>query len=104
MGFVGVAHFKAAKDKLKAVAIKDKGGDGFMAPTAENIEGGKYTPLSRPLFIYVKKSSLKKKHIAAFVSYYLENPEYVSGVGYVQMSIGARVREVIELDDAINGP
>ena len=43
-----------------------------VKPTVETITDGTY-PLSRPLFIYVKKTSLTKPEVKAFVEYYLTN-------------------------------
>lgn len=63
--------------------------EGAVNPTAETIESGEYSPLSRPLFLYVKKSSLVEKPVvAAFLNYYLspEGQELVSETGYVRLS------------------
>ena len=52
LGYFGFAYYSAHKDKLTAVAID--GGKGPVEPTIANVLNGSYTPLSRPLFIYVK--------------------------------------------------
>jgi ABC-type phosphate transport system substrate-binding protein len=44
------------------------GCEGAVVPTLATIEKGEYTPLSRPLFIYVNKRALKKPEVAAFTS------------------------------------
>jgi len=54
IGFFGYAYYLANKDSLNVVKI-----DG-VEPTNETIESGDYTPLSRPLFIYVKNASVKE--------------------------------------------
>jgi phosphate transport system substrate-binding protein len=54
IGLVGYGQFRMTGDRVKPVSI-----DG-VAPTYANIENGKY-PLSRPLFVYVKLSSLQRK-------------------------------------------
>ena len=66
MGYFGYSYFAENMDTLKAFSI-----DG-VAPSPETITDGSY-PLSRPLFIYVKRTSLEKPHVAAFVRHYLEN-------------------------------
>ena len=66
MGYFGYSYFSENQDRLKAFSV-----DG-IAPTPETITDGSY-PLSRPLYIYVKKSALERPEVAAFVRYYVEN-------------------------------
>ena len=55
-------------------------------PTASTIEDGQYQPLSRPMFIYVNKKSLKRPEVMAFVEFYMVNGRsLVSEVGYVPL-------------------
>src|SRR5512137_2597256 len=54
LGYFGFAYYAAHKDKLRAVPID--GGKGPVAPSIETVINGTYSPLSRPLFIYVKES------------------------------------------------
>lgn len=78
LGYFGLAYYEENKSKLNAVAV-----DGVM-PSAATVVNGSYQPLSRPLFIYVKKSSAAKPHVASFVRFYLQNSAKVSRkVGYV---------------------
>ena len=73
-------------------------------PTDESIEGGQYTPLSRPLFIYVNKASLSKPNVKAFVDYYLnEGQKLVSEVGYVKLSAAQLEEAKKALTDATTG-
>jgi phosphate transport system substrate-binding protein len=45
-----------------------------VAPTTETVQSGEYTPLSRPLFIYVANASYTDKpQVKAFVDFYVEN-------------------------------
>ena len=53
------------QDKLKALEID--GGDGCVAPSVETAQDGTYKPLSRPLFIYVKKEALARPEVEAFL-------------------------------------
>jgi phosphate transport system substrate-binding protein len=71
LGYFGFSYFEENQDKLKAVEVD--GGDGCVAPSVEAAQDGTYKPLSRPLFIYVKKSSLARPEIEAFVRYILDN-------------------------------
>ncbi len=82
LGYLGYAYYIENTDKIKLVAVDS--GDGCVLPTSETIELGQYTPLSRPLFIYVNTESLKRPEVKAFVQYYMENARrLVSEVGYV---------------------
>lgn len=74
LGYFGLSYFEQNKDKLKDVQVKGEGGE-CVTPTTETVQDGSYTPLSRPLFIYVKGASLKRPEVAAFVDYYLKNTE-----------------------------
>jgi phosphate transport system substrate-binding protein len=87
MGFFGVAYFEENAKTLNAVEVD--GGKGCVAPTAENINSGKYTPLSRPLFIYVNKKSLARPEVKAFVEYYFKDIKVVKEVGYVPLPTDA---------------
>ena len=50
LGYFGFAYLEENLDKIKPVAI-DSGG-GCVEPSNDNVNGGKYKPLARPLFIY----------------------------------------------------
>ena len=55
--------------------------EGCILPTAETVENGTYTPLSRPLFICINKKLLEKPHFKAFASYYLtDGQEFVEEI------------------------
>ena len=54
MAYFGLSYYEENTDKLKVVAID--GGNGPVTPSAETVQSGEYTPLSRPLFIYPSTS------------------------------------------------
>ena len=77
VGYFGFSYFEENEDKLKAVDIDS--GDGCVAPSAEAAQDGTYTPLARPLFIYVNnKSATDKKQVKAFVDFYSKNSGDIS--------------------------
>ena len=83
LGYFGLAYYVENKGKLKDVQID--GGKGCVTPDQKTVEGGTYTPLSRPLFIYVKKAEAAKPEIKAFVDFYIKNASKLSAeVGYVK--------------------
>jgi phosphate transport system substrate-binding protein len=71
LGYFGFSYFEENQDKLNAVEID--GGDGCVAPSVTAAQDGTYKPLSRPLFIYVKKDALTRPEVAAFMQYVLDN-------------------------------
>jgi phosphate transport system substrate-binding protein len=71
LGYFGFSYFEENQDTLNAVEIDD--GDGCVAPSVETAQDGTYKPLSRPLFVYVKKASFDKAEVHAFVQYLLDN-------------------------------
>ena len=80
IGFFGFAYYVENKDKLKVVKVND------VEPTSATIEDGSYSPLSRPLYIYVNKAALEKEEVKEFVKFYLENASVLATeVGYIQM-------------------
>ena len=87
LGYFGYAYYQENTDSLKAVAID--GGNGCVAPEPSTIEDGSYSPLSRPLFIYVQVASLDRPEVRAFVGFYMdEGRELTREVGYVPAGVG----------------
>ncbi|GJM44895.1 MAG: protein sphX [Gemmatimonadota bacterium] len=84
LGFFGYAYYVENRDQLRAVPID--GGRGPVAPSSESINNGTYTPLSRPIFVYVSVDAAARPEVKDFVEFYLENaPALVSEVGYVPL-------------------
>ena len=84
LGYFGFAYYIAHKDKMKAIKID--GGKGPVAPSVENVVNGSYSPLSRPLFLYVKESSMNRPEVREFVQFALtEGAALVGEVGYVPL-------------------
>lgn len=84
LGFFGYAYYAENTGRLNSVGVD--GGSGCVKPDPETVRNGTYAPLSRPLFIYVKESSLERPAVRAFVRFYLQNAEaLVPEVGYVPL-------------------
>ena len=71
LGYFGLSYFEQNQDTLNDVEVD--GSSGCVAPSSETVQDGSYTPLSRPLFVYVKNTSLQKPEVAAFMKYVLDN-------------------------------
>ena len=70
LGYFGFAYYVENKDKLKAVPIVNEKGQAVL-PSLDAVIAGSYTPLARPIFIYVSTKSLSKPEIKEFVQYYM---------------------------------
>ncbi len=86
LGYFGYAYYAENTDKLKLVAVD--GGSGCVAPTVATIASGDYSPLSRPLFIYVNKKRVEQRaELKSLVEFYMEHgAELTREVGYVPLS------------------
>lgn len=87
LGYFGYAYYVENQDKLKVLGISPTDNPAeAVKPSPETIENGTYHPLSRPLFLYVNKKSLKKPELVSFLQYYLADGQaLVSDVGYVRL-------------------
>lgn len=81
IGFFGYAYYLENQDTLKAVTI-----DG-VEPNNETIESGEYTPLSRPLFVYVSnKAYAEDEAVKNFIDYTIDVAgDMAEAVGYVRL-------------------
>lgn len=86
LGYFGFAYYVENTERLKVLGV-DPGDGNFIKPTNETIRDKTYTPLSRPLFIYVNLESFEKPKVADFVKFYLDNAAELSKeVGYVPVA------------------
>lgn len=68
LGYLGFSYYEQNADALGIVPID--GGDGCITPSVETIQDGSYTPLSRPLYMYVAgEDALAKPQVRAFLDY-----------------------------------
>jgi phosphate transport system substrate-binding protein len=71
MGYFGYTYYEQNSDTLKALEVD--AGQGCVAPSVETARDGTYTPLSRPLFIYVNNEAITRPEVSGFVEYFLTN-------------------------------
>jgi phosphate transport system substrate-binding protein len=86
LGYFGYTYYEENADSLKAIEIDS--GDGCVAPSPESAADGSYTPLARPLFIYVSnKSAAEKPQVKAFVDFYAEqNGQIAEAAEYIPLN------------------
>jgi len=81
LGYFGYAYYIENKDLLNSVAVD------WVLPASQTIENGKYSPLARPIFIYVNNDVVKRPEVEAFLRFYFEKAqEIVPSTGYVALS------------------
>ena len=82
LGYFWYAYYRESKDKLNLVEVDS--GAGCGAPSENTLSSGEYSPLSRPLFIYVNLTSLKRPEVRKFVDFYMDHgPALTEEVGYI---------------------
>ncbi len=90
LAFFGLSYFENNKDKLKLVPVNDENdanGAGAILPTLETVKDKSYSPLSRPLMIYVNSKAAERAEVQDFVSFYLENAAFIAKeVGYIPLT------------------
>lgn len=90
LGYIPYAYFAPHAAKMRAVPVDEGKGKGAVGPSADNIKNGSYSPLSRPLFIYVNAKSLAKPEVAQFVEFYVKNvPTLAEEVKYLPLPASA---------------
>ncbi len=108
LGFFGFAYYHENKSRLKLVAIddeKDGNGKGPIKPSIETVKDSTYQPLSRPIFIYIRKDSLDKKpEVRKFAEFYMKNASIlVKEVGYIPLPAKAYELGLKRIKNRITG-
>jgi phosphate transport system substrate-binding protein len=78
LGYFGYSYYAENKDKLKVVAVNQEKGLGCIAPSIATVQGNKYKPLSRPLFVYAKRTAFKRPVVAGFIGYIFNNEKAIA--------------------------
>ncbi len=90
LGYFGYAYYAENKNRLKALPIVPPQGGAAVAPSDETVTKGSYQPLSRPIFVYVKASSLKKAEVREFIDFYMQHAAtLIREVKYVPLPASA---------------
>ena len=100
LGYFGFSYFEENQGRLKALEID--GGSGCVAPSVASAQDGTYAPLSRPLFVYVKRSSFDDdENVRDFVAYMLDNEQTIAEEArFVPLSDAKLAEEQAKLEDA----
>jgi len=109
-GFGGVGYMHEAQEggsPIEAVAVESDNPEfegEFFLPTEDNIETGAYSPLARPLFVYVNHATMQENPmIADFIRHYInrqdehsDNAGFYASPDEVQHENHDRLNGVIE--------
>jgi phosphate transport system substrate-binding protein len=102
LGFFGYSYFEENQDRLKAVPID--GGKGPVAPSPETVQNLSYTPLSRPLFLYVNAQSLTRPEVQEFMRYAVaEVTPLLPEVGFIGSPAHVYAEDQAKLEAEIAG-
>jgi len=102
LGFCNWSFAVKFKDRVKIAAIAAKTGDNYVAPSQETIRDGSYQPLSRPLYIYVKRSSLQRPEVAEFVSFHLARVDLVEQAEFVPLTTAQQQSQQVKLGQSMS--
>ncbi|AFY45707.1 PstS family phosphate ABC transporter substrate-binding protein [Nostoc sp. PCC 7107] len=84
IGYFGYAYYAENQKRLKAVPVNG------VLPSPTTVKNGSYSPLSRPLFIYVSSKSVDKPEVKQFVQFYLRNgAKFAQETRYVALPASA---------------
>jgi phosphate transport system substrate-binding protein len=76
LGYFGYSYYVENRNRLKVLGVD--AGSGCKTPNVDRIQNRVYKPLSRPLFIYVKRDSFRKPVVAAFIRYIIQNEKRIA--------------------------
>jgi phosphate transport system substrate-binding protein len=77
LGYFGFSYYEQNQDALNLVGVGESA-NNCVKPDSENIQGGEYKPLSRPLLMYPSAKAMKKPEVKAFMDYVVQNYDSIS--------------------------
>jgi phosphate transport system substrate-binding protein len=88
LGYFGYAYYEENRSRLRAIAVDS--GNGPVAPSHDSVLNGTYSPLSRPIFIYINSAALRRPQVNQFAQYYVTNAgAQAERVGYIGLPASA---------------
>jgi phosphate transport system substrate-binding protein len=76
LGYFGYSYFVENRDTLRLLSVNS--GAGCRAPSVSTIQAYSYKPLSRPLFVYAKRSSFQRREVQAFMRFMIQNEKVIA--------------------------
>jgi phosphate transport system substrate-binding protein len=102
LGYFGFSYYVENKSKLKLLRVHN--GQRCVAPSIQSVQAGTYRPLSRPLFIYAKKSSFRRLVVRSFIKFVITNEKTLANVSrYVALTKAQLRKAKRQYNQAIRG-
>ena len=76
LGYFGLSYYEENKDKLKLMEVDS--GAGCVAPSVATVQDGTYTPLSRPLYMYISGTAAERPEVKAFAQFIADNQDVLN--------------------------
>ena len=73
LAYFGYSYYVENRSRLNAVQVTNPKTNNCVGPSKATVHSASYKPLSRPLFIYAKGSSFKRREVQAFIDYIFDN-------------------------------
>ncbi len=103
LGYFGYAYVAENPGVLKVLAVD--GGNGCVLPGPATIRDGSYSPLSRRLYLYVKRRSLQRPGMRTFMSYFMIHAaELIPPTGLVALPESVYENDLASLAEAAGTP
>ncbi len=83
LGFIPYAYYQPHASKMKALGID--GGKGPVLPSEKTVIDGTYSPLSRPLFVYISVKAIERAEVVEFLNFYMKAQNLIKEVKYVPL-------------------
>jgi phosphate transport system substrate-binding protein len=102
MGYFGYSYYVENRSKMKLLKVHN--GRRCVAPSIQSVQAGTYKPLSRPLYVYAKKSSFRRLVVRAFIKYMIQNEKTLARVSrYVSLTKAQLAKAKRQYNQAIMG-
>ena len=93
MAFIPFSFYQEYSGQVKGLAIDE--GNGCVAPEADNLIAGTYTPLGRALYMFPSATALERPEVLAFYTYVIEaNEEIAAAAGLVALTDAQRAEQL----------
>jgi phosphate transport system substrate-binding protein len=100
LGYFGLSYAEENASRLKLLAVD--GGDGCVKPSTKTVQNGTYTPLSRPLLVYVKHRAAQRPEVRAFLDYLVTYAgELATAARFVPLTLAQRAKALSALAVAV---
>jgi phosphate transport system substrate-binding protein len=81
LGYFGFSYYEQNADSLGLVSVDN--GDGCVAPSAESIADGSYSPLARPIFMYPSGEAISRPEVEGYMNYVVDDYDTVADAALI---------------------